>query len=129
MMSGPATQVLLDDSKKLKKEVADLRLETSKFLSIVSTQIAIIKWLGVFFAGILTAFFIGALTLAWNASAMNFELKAQDRRIEQQGTRIDQLSKSWEAVIERLDRIDHRLESLGARPNEDAARKSTQSGD
>jgi hypothetical protein len=142
--------VLSDDFKELKKELVDFRLETSKFMAQISTQLGFFKWIGMFFSGILVALVAGAVTITWNASAMNSELKEQGRRIEQlskgleqqgrrleqqgtrleqQGTRLEQLSNGWETIMERLDRIDRRLEALGARPDDDATRKLTQSGD
>jgi hypothetical protein len=115
-MAGPTTQVLSEDPKSLTREVSASRAEFASefagFRSQVNTQLGVIKWLGVFFAGILVSLFGGIVNLAWNASALNSEVK-------QQGIRLDRLEKNSDAILLRLERIDGRLETLGARLDED----------
>ena len=121
-MAGPTTQVLSDDLKTLRKEVSDFRLESSRFMAQVSSQLAFLKWIGVFFSGILVALVCGAVTVAWNASAVNSEIK-------QQGMRIERMSRNSDDLIQRLDRIDRRLEALGERSKDNESKRQTGAGE
>jgi TolA-binding protein len=112
--------VLADDLKGLAKQISEFRIESATesagFRSRVETQIAMIKWIGVFFASMLVALFTGALTLAWNASAMNSEVKEQGRRIEQMegdvkaireelSVQFGKIEKKTDDILQRLDRL------------------------
>src|SRR2546421_268530 len=69
------------------------------FRSAVETNLKIIRWLGMFFASLLVALFVGSLTVAWNASALNSDVKEIGRRlndltsaVEQRGARLNDLT-------------------------------------
>jgi hypothetical protein len=64
------------------KGVADLRNEFTGFRSTVETQLAVIKWIGVFFAGVLVALVAGAISVAWSASALNSEVKQMAKQLD-----------------------------------------------
>ena len=117
-MAGPSTQNLSDDLKKLSGDFADFRSDFSGLRSQVNVQLAFIKWVGVFFSGILVALVSGAVTIAWNASALNSEVK-------QQGLRVEKIEKNSETITHQLERIEHRLESMAARFAPDAQQPNT----
>jgi uncharacterized protein YoxC len=73
---------LTQEVKGLARSVDGLRNEFTGFRSTVETQLAVIKWIGVFFAGILVALVAGAVSVAWNASALNSEVKAMAKQLD-----------------------------------------------
>ena len=131
-MAGPTTETLSEDAKELSRElsilrsdlareipnlrlelseeIADFRIEFAGFQSRVTTQLAIIKWVGVFFSTMFLAFFCGTVGFAWNASVLYMEVKEQGRRIE----KIDSGSTS---ILLKLDRIEERLNRIETRLN------------
>lgn len=113
-MAGP-TQAVSDDLKKLwgefssfrSVEFSTFRSEFAGFRAQVNVQLALIKWVGVFFSGILVALVGAAVNIAWNASALNSDVK-------QQGMQISKIEKGSEAILEKLDRIERRFDALNA---------------
>jgi archaellum component FlaC len=104
--AGPTAKSVEEDLGELTNEVKDLsrgvdalRNEVTGFRASAETQLGFIKWVGVFFAGILVALVGTSINVAWNASALNSEVKAQ-------GGRLDK-------VESRLDKIDGRLDGIG----------------
>jgi hypothetical protein len=82
-----------DIDVKLAEDLADFRLETEKRFGSVEkaigefrvemrTQLGFIKWVGVFFATVLVALVAGAVNVAWNASALNSEVKNQAKQLD-----------------------------------------------
>jgi hypothetical protein len=82
-----------DIDVKLAEDLADFRLEVEKrfgsiekelgeFRTEVRTQLGFIKWLGVFFAGVLLMLVGGAVNVAWNASALNSDVKQMARQLD-----------------------------------------------
>jgi hypothetical protein len=75
-----------DIDVKLAEDLADFRLETEKaigeFRVEMRTQLGFIKWVGVFFATVLVALVAGAVNVAWNASALNSEVKNQAKQLD-----------------------------------------------
>jgi hypothetical protein len=96
--AGPTTKSVDEDLGELAKEVKDLarsvdglRNEFTGFRSTVETQLGVIKWIGVFFAGVLVALVAGAVNVAWNASALNSEVKQQGGRLDKMDAKLDTL--------------------------------------
>ena len=106
--AGPTTQHLSDDLKKLSGEFSTFHSEFSAFRAQVNVHLAFIKWVGVFFSGILVALIAGAVTVAWNASALNSEVR-------QQGSRMERIEKNSDAIIQHLERIERRQEAATVR--------------
>ena len=82
-----------DIDVKLAKDLAEFRLEVERrfgsiekdlgeFRTEVRTQLGFIKWLGVFFASVLVALVAGAVTVAWNASALNSDVKQMAKQLD-----------------------------------------------
>lgn len=82
-----------DIDVKLAEDLAEFRLEVEKrfgsiekdlgeFRTEVRTQLGFIKWLGVFFASVLVALVAGAVNVAWNASALNSDVKQMARQLD-----------------------------------------------
>lgn len=100
---------------KIAEDLADFRLEvaqrfektTERFgsvdesLGVIDRDLKFIRWVGVFFAGILVVLVERSINLAWEASAVV-------SKVEQQGLRIDKLEK-------RLDGVDQKLDTLLSR--------------
>lgn len=118
------------------ESLAGFRLEISErfgalettfegFRSKVDTHLQFIKWLGVFFAGILVAVVVGSGRVVWDAATVNSEMKQQGRVVEtlaaeakQQGTRLEQQGRVLESLAAevkqqgtRLERFDGRLDA------------------
>jgi hypothetical protein len=123
-MPGPTTQSLSNNLQALSTDVSTLRSGFSEFRAQVNIQLAFIKWVGVFLSGILVALVAGAVNIAWNASALNSEVK-------QQGARIEKIEKNSEAIIQHLEQIERRLETVAARlvPDDQQPKTKPNSGE
>lgn len=73
---------LTREVKELAKGMADLRVEFTGFRSTAETQLGVIKWIGVFFATVLVALVAGAVNVAWNASALNSDVKQMAKQLD-----------------------------------------------
>ena len=109
---GPRTLDLAEEVKELSQEVkvaskglSDLRAEFGEFRVEVRTQLGIIKWVAVFFAGVLLTVVAGAGRVVWDAATITAEVK-------QQGKRLDAIDAKLEKTDRRLDGIDAKLEIL-----------------
>jgi hypothetical protein len=82
-----------DIDVKLAEDLAEFRLEVERrfgsiekdlgeFRTEVRTQLGFIKWLGVFFAGVLLMLVGGAVNVAWNASALNSDVKQMAKQLD-----------------------------------------------
>lgn len=105
---GPTAQSGSDELKKLAGDFSTTRSDFSGFSAKASVQLALIKWVGVFFSGILVALVAGAVNIAWHASALNSEVRHQGRRLEK-------IEKNSEVVIQHLEGIERRLDAFAAR--------------
>src|SRR2546423_1738516 len=109
-MPTPPDQQLAEDIQEVAENLAGFPVEISEkfgtvhadlegFRSAVESNLKIIRWLGMFFASLLVALFVGSLTVAWNASALNSDVKEIGRRlndltsaVEQRGARLNDLT-------------------------------------
>ena len=89
------------------------------FRNKVDTHLPFIKWIGVFFAGILVAVVFGAGRVVWDAATVSSDVKQQGRvldtlnaEVKQQGTRLDTLNAEVKQQGTRLDRIEGRLDAI-----------------
>ena len=80
------------------------------FRNKVDTHLQFIKWIGVFFAGILVAVVFGAGRVVWDAATVSSDVKQQGRVLEtlnsevkQQGTRLDKIDGRLEAMQKQLE--------------------------
>ena len=87
--------------ERLAQDLAAFRLETEKrfgsvekVLSGILEQLKFIRWIGVFFAGVLVILVGAAIGVTWNASALNSEVKHQ-------GQRLDGIEKKLDTLINR----------------------------
>jgi hypothetical protein len=82
-----------ETDEKIASDLAEFRLETEKRFGLIDkdlgefrievrTQLGVIKWIGVFFAGILVALVAGAISVAWSASALNSEVKQMAKQLD-----------------------------------------------
>jgi hypothetical protein len=102
-MAGPTTEVLAEDLKELARAVGELRTEFGEFRSEVRTGLGVIKWVGVFFAGILVSLVTGTIGMAWNASAVVSDVR-------QHGERLDKVEKRLDGIESKLDVLIRRTE-------------------
>ncbi len=107
---------------KLADDLAEFRLEAAqrfekvterfgsvdKSLGIIDRDLKFIRWIGVFFAGILVVLVERSINLAWEASAVV-------SKVEQQGGRLDKVDGRMDRVEKRLDGIDQKLDTLISR--------------
>jgi archaellum component FlaC len=105
-MAAPSVKSVDEELGELTKEVRELgkgvdalRNEFTGFRASVETQLGFIKWVGVFFAGVLVALVAGAVNVAWNASALNSEVKTQGSRLDKMDGRLDGIAKQLETII------------------------------
>jgi hypothetical protein len=94
-----------DIDVKLAEGLADFRLETERrfgaldrTLAAINTELRLIRFIGVFFAGVLVAVAAGAGRVVWDAATLTAEVR-------QHGVRLDKVEK-------RLDGIDAKLDTL-----------------
>jgi hypothetical protein len=91
---------LAEDIRKMADSLASLRVEVAQRFGTLSTDIEArfgavntrlegiqvelraIQWVGAFFAGILITLVAGAIGVAWNASALNSEVKQMAKQID-----------------------------------------------
>ena len=97
---------------KLAKDLADFRLETEKRFGSIEKRSAnsgsrrrtarVIEWIGIFFATVLVALVAGAVNVAWNASALNSEVRRSPaRKIE---GRLDGMDKKLDTLVRQTAR-------------------------
>ena len=93
---------------RLREGLGDYRLETEqrfgsieKVLSGIQEQLKFIRWVGVFFAGILVAAVAGAGRVVWDAATINAEVKHQGERLEMVAKRLDGIDTKLDTLIRR----------------------------
>src|SRR5262245_895356 len=108
--------------ERLDEPIRGTGTEVAEFKGTVNAQLGIIKWVGVFFAGILVAVVVGAGRVVGDASALTSDVKQLSTRAERVEGRLDtltsdvkQLSTRAERVEGRLDTLTSRVDTLGAR--------------
>ncbi len=91
------------------------------FRSKVDTHLQFIKWIGVFFAGILVAVVVGSGRVVWDAATVSSEMKQQGRVLEtlasdvkQQGTRLEQQGRVLETLASEAKQRGRVLETLAS---------------
>ena len=67
---------------EVEKRFGSLGRELGEFRTEVRTQLGFIKWLGIFFATVLVALVAGAVNVAWNASALNSDVKQMAKQLD-----------------------------------------------
>jgi hypothetical protein len=109
---GPTTKSVDEDLGELAKEMRDLGRRTDESIAGLRTDLAGIKndlkWIkgiGAVFVATFMAFVGGAVNVAWNASALNSEVKAQ-------GEKLGELKSEVKGQGVRLDGIDAKLDIL-----------------
>jgi hypothetical protein len=118
--------------KTLEGFLAGFRLETAErfgalektlegFRNKVDTHLQFIKWIGVFFAGILVAVVVGSGRVVWDAATVSSDVKQQGRVLEtlgsevkQQGTRLEQQGRVLEILGSEVKQQGRVLEILGS---------------
>ena len=121
-MAGPTTQSVSDDLKGLTKDFSAYQTEFAAFRGQVNVHLAYIKWVGVFFSGILVALISGTAGFAWNASALNSEVKQQGVRtgnieavVQRQGVRIENINGEIQKQGSRIESIEVEVRRQGTR--------------
>ncbi len=111
MPATAPTELLAEDVRDLRESNRQIAVEIKGILTglaTVQTELRFIRWIGAFFAGILVMLVGGAITLSWNASALNSEVKQQGGRlekIEQQFGRLDKIEQQLGQVVLKVDHI------------------------
>ncbi len=98
-------------SANLAEKLAAVMSAQGTFRAEVETNLKFIRWLGVFFASLLVSLFIGALTVAWNASSLNSDVKYQNRylddvRVEVKEQGADEANRSADGTDRRTNGED-----------------------
>jgi hypothetical protein len=108
MPAAAPTELLADVVRDLRESNRQIALDIKGIQTVlvaVQTELRFIRWIGVFFAGILVTLVGGAIWLSWNASALNAEVKQQGGRLEAGEGRLEDLvlgSKGTENTNSRL---------------------------
>ncbi len=96
----------------------------AEFRGSVNTQLATIRWLGVFFASILVAVVVGAGRVVWDASALTSKVEQLSNNSSALTNEVKQLSKDSSALTSevkqlstRVERIDGRLDTWAEKVN------------
>ena len=95
--------------KTLEGFLSGFRLETAErfgalektfegFRNKVETHLQFIKWLGVFFAGILVAVVVGSGRVVWDAATVSSEVKQQGRVLETLASEVKQQGRVLETL-------------------------------
>jgi uncharacterized coiled-coil DUF342 family protein len=99
----------------LEAGVQDFREESAGFRGRVDTYFGFMKWLGVFFAGILVAVVAGTGRVVWDASAVSTSMKQQVIQFDEMRSEVKQQGKRLDGVEKRLDGVEKKLEQQGTR--------------
>ena len=91
------TDQLAEDLKSLTETVIGLKVGSAKFHASVEVRLAVIPWVGIFFASLLIPLVGAALTIAWNASSIVSEVR-------QQGGRLEKIEQQLIQVVQRMDK-------------------------
>jgi hypothetical protein len=101
---------LAADIHELGKSLADFRVEVAgrfggldKSLEGIHTELRFIRFIGVFFAGVLVAVVIGAGRVIWDAATITAEVKEHGGRIEKVEKRLDGIDAKLDTLIRRTE--------------------------
>jgi hypothetical protein len=93
---------------KLANDLAEFRLETEKRfgsvekgLAAIDRDLKFIRWIGVFFAGVLVAVVFGAGRVIWDASALHSKVEQQGQRLEKVEGRLDAMDRKLDTLLSR----------------------------
>jgi uncharacterized protein YlxW (UPF0749 family) len=113
------TKGMGDLRNELTKGMADLRNEFTGFRSGVERELKLIRWLGVFFAGILVAVVLGSGHVVWDAATITADVKQHGEKlndlnaeVKQHGERLNDLKAEVKQQDGRLDSMARQLETI-----------------
>jgi outer membrane murein-binding lipoprotein Lpp len=95
---------------RLDETIRGMGEEFAEFRGSVKSQLATIRWFGVFFAGILVAIAVGAGRVVCDASALTSKVEQLSKDSSALTSKVEQLSS-------RVERIDGRLDSWAEKVN------------
>jgi predicted nucleic acid-binding Zn-ribbon protein len=113
---GPTTKSIEEDLVEIAQEVedltrgmADLRLdftrslaelrnEFTEFRSGIEKELKIIRWIGVFFAGVLTAVVIGSGHVVWDAATITAEVKQLREEMRELKSDFKEMAKQLDTI-------------------------------
>jgi DNA repair exonuclease SbcCD ATPase subunit len=109
--------------KTLEGVLSGFRLETAErfgslektfegFRNKVETHLQFIKWLGVFFAGILVAVVVGSGRVVWDAATVSSDVKQQGRVLETLASEVKQQGRVLETLGSEVKQQGRVLETL-----------------
>ena len=88
-------------------------------LAGIQEQLKFIRWIGVFFAGLLVAEDFGAGRVVWDAATISGDVKQQGKvqeevrgKVEQHGRLIDEQRTDLKEQGRRMDRVEQRLDAM-----------------
>jgi DNA repair exonuclease SbcCD ATPase subunit len=96
----------------LAEKFGSLNTRHETFRSEVETNLKFIRWIGTFFAGILVSIFIGLITLAWHASALNSDVGHMERHLAEVIVEVKSLDARVGKVESRMDGIEQRMDGM-----------------
>jgi chromosome segregation ATPase len=104
---------------EMAKQFGTVNANQGEFRAEVNTNLKFIRWVGVFFAGLLVSMFLGVLTWTWNASTLYSDVKYMDRHlsqfmaeVKQQGERIGKVEGRMDKLEGRMDKLEGRMDKL-----------------
>ncbi len=109
------TDHLVDDIRELTAKVTDVKVGFGRFEAATGAQLQLIKWVGVFFAGLLVPLLGFAFNVSWNASTLVSEVRQQGTALEQVSQKLDRLENVAPEVRQlgnKLERVEQRLDRL-----------------
>jgi cytoskeletal protein RodZ len=105
-MAGPTVKSVDEELGELAREVrelgrgmADLRNDSTGFRSAVEKELKLIRWIGVFFAGVLVAVVFGSGRVIWDAATIAAEVKQQREEMKELKSDFKQMSRQLDTII------------------------------
>ena len=90
---------LTSEVKELTKGVADLRVEFTGFRSGIERELKLIRWLGVFFAGVLVAVVFGSGRVIWDAATITADVKQQREEMKELKSDVKQMARQLDTIV------------------------------
>ncbi len=92
------------------------------FRNRVDTQLQFIKWMGVFFSGILVAVVFGAGRVVWDAATVSSEVKQQGRTMETLSSEVKQQGRTMETLSSEVKQQGRTMETLSSEVKQQGTR-------
>lgn len=113
-----------DMDVKPAEDLFELRVDIEKRFATIDSRPAVvgrgltlIRWIGVFFAGIATMLVCGAISVSCSASALNSQARFQGDRLEKVESRLEKIESRLDTMARSLDMLISRTAPAPQSPN------------